>query len=125
MAEAVARQVGGPYVEVLSAGVLARSVDPNYHALMAEIGIDTAGQESKTLDASALGRMDVVVTLCEPGKAQCPVPPRGVRHVNWEIPGWEAFSDDRLSGLRALRDEIRRHAETLIENLQEEWNRET
>lgn len=61
--------------------------------------------------------MDLVVTLCEPDKAVCPIPPPGVKHVDWNIPGWEFFAQDRLTGLRLMRDEIRNHTEQLVAEL--------
>lgn len=104
-------------MEVYSAGVSPREVDSDYHRLMKEIGIDTRGQDSKPMDDALMRTMDVVVTLCEPGKAACPMPPAGVKHVDWNIPGWESFAQDRIAGLRLMRDEIRRQTEQLVTEL--------
>lgn len=84
---------------------------------MNEIGIDVINQQSKTVDEALMLQADIVITLCEPGKATCPLPPKGVQHVDWTIPGWEAFSSNRLTGLRALRDAIIEHVRSLIQSL--------
>lgn len=62
-------------------------------------------------------QVDMVVTLCDPDNAACPIPPAGVQHVNWIIPGWNKFSSNRQEGLRALRDAIKDHTRQLINDL--------
>lgn len=106
MAEAYARQYGGPGLEVLSAGVQRQAVDPDLVELLKEIGIESKDPVSQQLTADHLQQADIVVTLCDPEQAVCPVPPAGVRHVNWTIPGPAHFSSDRREGLRAVRDAI-------------------
>lgn len=116
-AEAIARQFGGAAIEAFSAGIAAEPVDPEYHALMREIGIDTTGQASRTMDANTFAGVDLVVTLCDPATGACPIPPAGVRHLDWRIPGWEVFSSDRTTGLGAVRDAIRERVERLVDDL--------
>ncbi len=67
-----------------------------------------------------MANFDVVVTLCDPNRAVCPVPPPGPYHVHWSIPGPEVSNPvdplALMNGLRALRDEIIRHVRQLLDD---------
>lgn len=64
MAEGWARHLGGTEVEVYSAGVEPKGINPRAVQVMREAGIDIRGQTSKAIDPELLRVMDVVVTLC-------------------------------------------------------------
>ena len=84
IAEAVARSLGGDRWEVWSAGSRpGGQIHPLAVQLLAEIGLDTAGQRSKGLDELPAKRWDYVVTMgC--GEA-CPTVP--ARHrLDWDLP---------------------------------------
>lgn len=120
MAEAYARQFGGPQFEVVSAGIGSRPLDPGFFTLMAEMGVELGEHESKVLGPEMMAEADLMVTLCGPDVAACPVPPAGVRHLNWTIPSWQQFSSDRSTGQRALCEAIKEHVLRLLETLRQE-----
>ncbi len=84
MAEVYARQYGRPELHVSSAGVQQQVVDPDLVALLCEI--EVKDPVSRQLTPGCLQSADLVVTLCDPQEASCPIPPAGVQHVNWNIP---------------------------------------
>jgi arsenate reductase len=109
MAEGMLRAWGAGRFEVESAGTEATHVRPEAIAVMAEIGIDIAGQESKTLERF-LGRpFDRVITVCDDAREACPVFPGATQTMHWSFPDPSAASgseDERLAVFRSVRDEI-------------------
>lgn len=110
MAEAWARSLFPDQWSVASAGLMTHPITDRTRQAMAEVGLDMAGQHSKTIDVVPLDDFDVVVTLSEeagrflprladPGRhLPCPVSdPMSVTGTPAEIK--EAF--------RAGRDRIR------------------
>jgi len=115
MAEGLLRACGGPRFEVFSAGTVATVVRPEAIAVMAELGIDVAAQESKTLQRYLDDAFDEVITVCDDANETCPVF-RGARHRrHWSIgdPSAVSGSDaERLVAFRRARDELRRRIES-------------
>jgi arsenate reductase len=109
MAEGMLRAWGAGRFEVESAGTEATHVRPEAIAVMAEIGIDIAGQESKSLERF-LGRpFDRVITVCDDAREACPVFPGATQTSHWSFPDPSAASgseDERLAVFRSVRDEI-------------------
>ncbi len=117
IAEAVARWYGGPHVEAFSAGVNpAAAVHPRLAQLMGEIGIPAAGAVPTSLRHRPMAAYDVVVTLCDPERATCPVPPAGPRHISWVIPG-PGPGEAAPEALRGLRDAIVARVRALVDEL--------
>jgi arsenate reductase (thioredoxin) len=114
MAEGLLRSLGGPGVEVASAGTEATSVRPEAIAAMGELGIDISGQESKTLERYFNEPFDEVITVCDDANEACPFFP-GARHRrHWSIddPSQVKDSDkERLAAFRKARDELRQRIE--------------
>jgi arsenate reductase len=112
MAAALLRHHGGDAVEVRSAGSApADAIDPAVREVMAELGIDLAGEHPKILTTDAVGASDVVVTMgC--GDA-CPVFP-GKRYLDW------ALDDPAGQGadvVRPIRDDIDARVRALVAEL--------
>src|SRR5215203_1078071 len=109
MAEGLLRALGGPDCDVFSAGTVATAVRPEAVAVMAELGIDIATQESKTLDRYLGGAFDEVITVCDDANEACPVFP-GARHRrHWSIDDPSAVvgsEEERLAEFRRARDEL-------------------
>ena len=75
MAEGLLRAWGADRFEAYSAGTVATRLRPEAVAVMRELGIDIAAQQSKTL-TGYLGRpWDLVVTVCDQARESCPVIP--------------------------------------------------
>lgn len=110
MAEGIARATFGPDVRVLSAGSKPSRVNPYAIEALSEIGIDAAGQHSKSVDDIDPEGVDLVITLC--AEEVCPVFLGRARRLHWPLP--DPASDDptltreqMLGRFRDVRDQIR------------------
>ena len=122
MAEGWTRALCGDDVEVLSAGVEARGVDPRAIEVMREAGVDISRQTSKTVDRYLDREVDLVVTVCEQAAESCPAFPRAIRliHHSFVDPARAAGGEDEvLAVFRKTRDEIRDFVRKLPELLPE------
>ena len=118
MAEGFTRQLGGNRVEARSAGVEAHGKNPRAIAAMDEIDIDISGQESTRLSDDMLDGLDLVVTVCGHADEHCPVLPPGIRRVHWPLPdpAKATGTEEQIkTEFRAVRDDIRRRVEALLE----------
>ena len=109
MAEGLLQAWGGRRYEVASAGTEATRVRPEAIAVMAELGIDIAGQTSKTLERYRDADWDLVVTVCDRAKEACPVFPGARRTMHWGFDDpaeAEGSPQQRLAEFRRVRDEI-------------------
>ncbi len=117
MAEGFLRALGGSGFEVASAGTEARGLHPFAIQAMAEVGIDIAMQESKTLDRYLDLELDLVVTVCDAAAEACPVFPnaRELRHWSFPDPTLATGDDDqRFMRFVSVRDAI---AERIVDEL--------
>lgn len=123
MAEGWARALKGDLVEACSAGIEKRGMDPHAVKVMAEAGVDISRQYSKTSAEIGPVEFDCVVTVCGHADENCPVFPGKAKrfHVGFEDPPRLTKDmpdgETKLAVYRRVRDEIRRFAEGLPENL--------
>ncbi len=114
MAEGLLRALGGGRFEAHSAGTEATHVRPLAIRAMAELGIDIAGQDSKTLDRYLDQPFDYVITVCDDANESCPIFPNARMRMHWSLPdpsratGTDA---EQLAVFRKVRDELRHHIE--------------
>ena len=112
MAEGLCRALRGDLYEPASAGIEKHGLNPDAVAVMAEIGIDISGHESKTL-ADLEEEFDYVVTVCDHASETCPYFPAktAILHRGFDDPPKLAASaasrDEALDHYRRVRDEIR------------------
>ncbi|MEA4858304.1 MAG: arsenate reductase ArsC [Solidesulfovibrio sp.] len=124
MAEGFARADRGDVVEAFSAGVEKHGLDQRAVAVMAEAGVDIAGQVSKLVDELPDVPFDYVVTLCGSAHDRCPFFPGPVRkvHVPFEDPPALAATAvteaEALGHYRAVRDAIRAFVAGLPQRLE-------
>jgi arsenate reductase len=115
MAERLFRRLAGDRHEARSAGSdPAATVHPQVLEALEEIGIDADDHVPHTLDADDLAWADVAVSTCS--EEVCPVTP-GVRRISWEFPDPKTLP---LAEVRAVRDDIERHVEQLVHELDQE-----
>jgi arsenate reductase len=117
MAEAWARHLFPPDWEVASAGLLTYRITKKTRAVMAEVGLDMAGQQTKTLDRFNLNDFDLVVTLSQEVATYLPELDDSSRHVACPI-------DDPMSAtgepeevreaFRRGRDKVRTIVEAVV-----------
>jgi arsenate reductase len=123
MAEGWARHLKGDQVEAYSAGIEVHGMNPDAVRVMAEAGVDLAGQRSKRVDALRDIHFDYVVTVCDHAYESCPVfsGKAKVVHVGFDDPPrWAAHApaeEERLAPYRRVRDEIRAFVESLPDSL--------
>ncbi|MDP3427169.1 MAG: arsenate reductase ArsC [Humidesulfovibrio sp.] len=107
MAEGWTRHLKGQEFEAYSAGVERHGMNPYAVRVMAEAGVDITGQTSKLVDELPQVTFDVVVTVCDNAKENCPYFPGAARRVH------KAFGDPPrlaagLTGEEAILDVYRR-----------------
>jgi arsenate reductase (thioredoxin) len=120
MAEGLLRAMYEDRYEVHSAGVEASKVDPRAVLVMSEIGIDIAGQRSKSMNEYKGVLFDLTVTVCDKAKEMCPICGVSLRapahapaaretiHKNFKDPATAKGSEkDQLNAFRQARDEIK------------------
>jgi len=114
MAEGLLRHLGGERFAAFSAGTEATHVRPLAIAAMAELEIDLAGQESKTLDRYLGESFDAVITVCDQAAEACPVFPGAKRRLHWSFPDPSKATgtpEEQLAVYRQVRDDIQAHIE--------------
>lgn len=127
MAEGWARQLGGDWLHVASAGIEAHGKNPRALAVMQEAGVDISGQESTQLTDAMLAAADYLVTVCGRADEHCPVVPPQVRKEHWPLtdPAKATGSEEEIMRVfRASRDDIRNRVIDLLQRLAEERQRD-
>ncbi|MEV4736500.1 MULTISPECIES: arsenate reductase ArsC [unclassified Microbacterium] len=112
MAAGFLRHIAGDRIEVRSAGSLpAEHINPVAVEAMRELDIDITAESPKVLTTEAVQSSDVVITMgC--GDA-CPFFP-GKRYEDWAL---DDPAGQGIEAVRPIRDDIRRHIESLAAEL--------
>jgi arsenate reductase len=111
MAERLFRDAAGAAHDSRSAGAApGREVHAVVVEALAEVGIDASDHVPQKLDDALMEWADVVVAACD---GVCPVVP-GKRNDNWHLPDPMGRP---LAEVRALRDDIKRRVDTLLDEL--------
>jgi arsenate reductase len=109
MAEGLLRHIAGDRFEVASAGTEKSVVRPDAITVMAEVGVDISGSESKTLERYLDDRWDYVITVCDDANESCPVFPGAANRSHWSFRDPSKFQgtdEERLEFYRRIRNEI-------------------
>jgi len=121
MAEGWAHRLKPDSLDAYSAGIVAHGQNPNAIKVMAEVGIDITGQQSKTLQSlidAGVG-FDTVYTVCGHADDNCPRFPGSteVVHHGFDDPpklaANAASEEEALNHYRRVRDEIRAWIESM------------
>ena len=109
MAEAYLNNVYGDSYEAKSAGITPTSINPIVVKVMAEEGIDLRYARSKGLEEFLEDNFDLVVTLCEDAKENCPIfPGDELEHQSFRNPSSVKGSEEEiLASVREIRNEIK------------------
>lgn len=124
MAEGWARALHGGRIEAASAGIEAHGLNPRAVQVMAEAGVDIAGQRSKTIDQLERTDFDFVITVCGSADARCPTLPGAARRLHRGFDDPPALArgarteEDALAPYRRVRDEIRDFIQALPTQLE-------
>lgn len=85
MAEGFLRAYGGDRVEVLSAGMEPRGLNPVAVEVMRETGIDISAHRSKAFSEELARTMDYVITVCGNAEERCPLLPPRIKRLHWPL----------------------------------------
>ncbi len=113
MAEAWAQHLHGDRLTAHSAGTQPKGLDPLAITVMAEVGLDISGNQSKSLADVMDIDFDYVVTVCGHAHETCPIFPGQVQviHPGFDDPPQLAVDaktpDEALGHYRRVRDELR------------------
>ena len=119
MAEAFLRLYGSDQFEAFSAGLQPTEINTFTYKVMAELGLDLAGQRSKSVD-EYLGKelFQYLITVCDDADKNCPSVWPGVSqrlHWSFEDPAkFEGSEEERLAKFRAVRDQIQRRVQEWV-----------
>jgi arsenate reductase len=115
MAEGIAKKLLGDRGLIQSAGSKPTQVNPLSIQVLGEIGIDAAGQYSKSVADIDPATVETVITLC--AEEECPVFLGKAERIHWPLPdpGKGALTaEEKLKSFREVRDEIRRRLEAFL-----------
>lgn len=121
MAEGWTRHLWGEDIDVWSAGIEVRELDPKAVKVMAEAGVDISQQRPKHVKEVLNIPFDYVITVCDRARESCPIFPHPVKkiHKSFDDPPFLAKSakseEAALKIYRRVRDEIRGFIEILPE----------
>ena len=120
MAHGWLRHLGGDRVAVESAGTEPKGVHPLAIRVMDEVGIDISGHTSDSVDRYVSEDFDLVITVCDTVREQCPVFPgaRRALHQAFEDPDYPELTEAELTDVfRRIRDQIAAFSRNLLETL--------
>jgi protein-tyrosine-phosphatase/DNA-binding HxlR family transcriptional regulator len=118
MAEALAVHRSGGAVDARSAGSHPKALHPSAVQVMAERGLDIAGNRSKHLRRFMRMRFDRVVTLCDKVREVCPELPGHPEPVHWSMPDPSAEPDaGSLAPFERAADELEERIGLLLADL--------
>lgn len=110
MAEGLVNHYLAGKVKAFSAGVKPSQVNPRAIQVMAELGIDLSGHRSKAVEELAGEQFDLVITVCDQAKEQCPFFPGPTQklHVSFPDPARAKGAEEEiLHEFRQVRDQER------------------
>ncbi len=99
MAEALAKSIAPDGISVFSAGTQVTTIHPLAKKALDELATSYQGQFSKSINELETKNYDLVITLCDSVKEQCPIFIGAPASVHWSIedPGsFEGSSEDHL-----------------------------
>jgi arsenate reductase len=110
MAEGLVNHYLAGKVQAFSAGVKPTRVNPRAIQVMAELGIDISRQRAKSTADLAGQQFDLVITLCDEARQQCPVflGPAAKFHFSFLDPAPATGPEAEIMAVfRQVRDDLR------------------
>jgi arsenate reductase len=118
MAEGLVNHYLAGKVKAFSAGVAPKEVNPRAIQVMAELGIDISGQRAKSLNVFEGQQFDLVITVCDRARQQCPFFTGAARmlHMGFTDPGSaQGSAEEIMAVFRQVRDEMQQQVIPLLE----------
>jgi arsenate reductase len=119
MGEGLLRSLSHGAAEVYSAGTHPSRVNPLAIEAMKEAGIDISGHRSKSVEEFAGQRFDVVITVCDNARENCPIFPGAPERLHWSYPdpaAAEGSLEERLRAFREVRDDLRQKLQSFLDS---------
>jgi arsenate reductase len=113
MAEAILKDMAGDRIDVESAGLEPKPINPLVVEVMQELEFDLSRATSDSVfDFFKQGRLyDYVITVCdETAAGQCPVFPGITKRLHWPFKDPEELTgthEEKLESLRIIRNQIK------------------
>ncbi len=104
MAEALFRAHGGDELEVHSAGIEPKGINPLTERALDEAGIDHSWARSKSVTEFLGQPFDYVITVCDQARESCPVFPGATETLHWgydDPAAVEGSEEERLAAFRS------------------------
>ncbi len=115
MAEGIANHIFGDLISAKSAGSRpAKEISPYAIEVMREIGIDISNQKPKSVDIFKDEYFDIVVTVCDRTKEECPFFPNAKKIIHKSFPDPEETKENKLEIFRKIRNEMKEFIEREI-----------
>ena len=98
--------------EIKSAGIEQHGLNPRAVQVMAEEGIDISTQTSDLIDMDYFNQADLII------KDKCPVIPKGIKHVHWDLedPAKATGTEEEIiNKFREIRDDIKSRVANLLD----------
>ena len=112
------QDMAGDSAKVYGAGVETHGVNPFAIGVMAEDGVFIHDHTSNHVDEYADIDFDLVITVCDHAKEQCPIFPNAkkvVHHAFSDPSGGEGSAKELIAAFRKTRDEIKNYAKGVVE----------
>lgn len=109
IAEGLVKKQIGTHFEVFSAGTIPKTVDLRAIETMNEIGIDISNSESTDVNDLLAEKFDLVITLCDNARENCPLFPGDVEiiHIGFNDPAFFNGTDEEVRlNFQELREAI-------------------
>ena len=119
IAEGLMKHFANKKFEVYSAGSHPTRVHPAAIKVMSEIGINISSHTSDPISLFLNESIDIVVTVCDNAKKECPFFPGNVERIHWNIKdpfkNWNLNSKN-LDDFRKTRDALSKRIKYLLKN---------
>jgi arsenate reductase len=118
LAEGYLRHFAGDRANIYSAGIETHGVNPKAIQVMAEDGIDISKHTSNNVDEYAGIPFDLIITVCDNAKENCPYFPSKAQrfHFNFPDPAKATGTPDEiLNEFRRVRDMIKAYSKAFVD----------
>jgi arsenate reductase len=109
MAEAYLNKLHGDRYRASNAGTHPTRINPHVVKVIAEEGIDLSAARSKSVEEYLDGNFDLVVTVCDNAREECPIFPGDelIHHAFRDPSTLRGSGEEVLAQVREIRDEIK------------------
>ena len=106
IAQAYAKRIAPPHVELFSAGDAHHDLAPMAKKVAREAGLELPDQVEYTTEKIITMAFDIVVTLCNQARESCPSLPGSPARIHWGLPDPSKAIGDPATSYIEVREEI-------------------